>query len=84
VFDNVEASRLTAGATGAQALADKVSDAWLAFARSGDPNTPKLPQWPAFEATQRATMMFDNASVVQNDPLREQRLAMFAALDLAT
>jgi hypothetical protein len=27
-------------------------------------------------------MMFDNASVVQNDPLREQRLAMFAALDL--
>jgi len=84
VFDNVEASRLTAGATGAQALADKVSDAWLAFARSGDPNTPKLPQWPAFDAAQRATMMFDNASVVQNDPLREQRLAMFAALDLAT
>jgi para-nitrobenzyl esterase len=84
VFDNVQASRLTAGATGAQTLADKVSDAWLAFARSGDPNTPKLPRWPAFDAAQRATMMLDNASVVQNDPLREQRLAMFAALDLAT
>jgi para-nitrobenzyl esterase len=84
VFDNVEASRLTAGATGARALADKVSDAWIAFARSGDPNTPKLPHWPAFDAAQRATMMFDNASVVQNDPLREQRLALFAALDLAS
>jgi para-nitrobenzyl esterase len=83
VFDNVQASRLTAGATGAQALADRVSDAWLAFARSGDPNTSKLPHWPAFDASRRATMMFDNASVVQNDPLREQRLAMFAALDLA-
>jgi para-nitrobenzyl esterase len=83
-FNNVQASRLTAGATGAQALADKVSDAWLAFARSGDPNTPALPRWPAFDAAQRATMMFDNASVVQNDPLREQRLAMFAALDLGT
>jgi para-nitrobenzyl esterase len=83
-FDNVQASRLTAGAPGAQALADKVSDAWLAFARSGDPNTPALPHWPAFVAAERATMMFDNASVVQNDPLREQRLAMFAALDLAT
>jgi para-nitrobenzyl esterase len=81
-FNNVQASRLTAGATGAQALADKVSDVWLAFARTGDPNTPALPRWPAFDATQRATMMFDNASVVQNDPLREQRLAMFAALDL--
>jgi para-nitrobenzyl esterase len=84
VFDNVQASRLTAGATGAQALADRVSDAWLAFARSGDPNTSKLPHWPAFDASRRATMMFDNASVVQNDPLREQRLAMFAALDLAS
>ena len=84
VFDNVEASRLTAGATGARALADKVSDAWIAFARSGDPNTPKLPHWPAFDAAQRATMMFDNASVVQNDPLREQRLALFAALDLVS
>jgi para-nitrobenzyl esterase len=83
VFDNVEASRLTAGAAGARALADKVSDAWIAFARSGDPNTPKLPRWPAFDASQRATMVFDNASFVQNDPLREQRLAMFAALDLA-
>jgi para-nitrobenzyl esterase len=84
VFDNVQASRLTAGATGAQALADKVSDAWIAFARSGDPNTPKLPRWPAFDAAQRATMMFDNASFVQDDPLREQRLALFAALDLAS
>jgi para-nitrobenzyl esterase len=84
VFDNVKASRLTAGATGAQALADRVSDAWIAFARSGDPNTPKLPRWPAYDAGQRATMMIDNASVVQNDPLREQRLAMFAALDLAS
>jgi len=83
-FNNVQASRLTAGAPGAQALADKVSDAWLAFARSGDPNTPALPHWPAFDAEKRATMMFDNASVVQNDPLREQRLAMFAALDLST
>ena len=83
-FNNVQASRLTAGAPGAQALADKVSDAWLAFARSGDPNTQSLPRWPAFDAAQRATMMFDNASVVQNDPLREQRLAMFAALDLAS
>lgn len=84
VFHNVEASRLTAGATGAPALADKVSDAWIAFARSGDPNTAGLPRWPAFAASERATMVFDNASYVQNDPLREQRLALFAALDLAS
>jgi para-nitrobenzyl esterase len=83
-FDNVKTSRLTADAPTAQALADKVSDAWLAFARKGDPNTPKLPHWPAFEPAKRPTMVFDNESAVVNDPLREQRLALFAALDLAS
>ena len=71
VFDNVRSSRLTAGAPDAPALADKASDAWIAFARAGDPNTPKLPHWPAFDAAARATMVFDNVSVVANDPLRE-------------
>src|SRR5439155_11324603 len=45
-FDNVKTSRLTSGSQEAIALADKVSAAWIAFARRGDPNTPKLPHWP--------------------------------------
>ena len=63
-------------------LANKVSDAWIAFARTGNPNIPKLPHWPMFDPEGRATMVFDNASKVVNDPLREQRIAMFRALDL--
>ena len=82
-FDNVQISaRLTGGGPDAAALADKVSDAWIAFARTGDPNTPKLPDWPAFTARDRATMVIDNTSRVINDPLREQRIAMFRALNL--
>ena len=82
-FDNVKISaRMTGGGADAMALADKVSDAWIAFARSGDPNTPKLPHWPAYNAKDRATMVVDNVSKVVNDPLREQRIAMFRALDL--
>jgi para-nitrobenzyl esterase len=81
-FDNVKAAtRLTGGGPEAMALADKVSDAWIAFARTGNPNTPKLPRWTPFNATDRPTMVFDNDSRVVNDPIREQRLAMFKALN---
>jgi para-nitrobenzyl esterase len=83
-FDNVKVSaRITGGGAEAIALADKVSDAWIAFARTGDPNTPKLPHWPAYDAKDRATMVINNVSKVVNDPLREQRVAMFEALNFS-
>jgi len=82
-FDNVKiCANLTGGGPEAMALADKVSDAWIAFARTGNPNTPKLPRWPEFNLHDRGTMVFNNESKVVNDPLREQRIAMFRALDL--
>ena len=80
-FDNIKAAtRLTGGGAEAMALADKVSDTWIAFARSGVPNTPKLPRWTPYNATDRPTMVFNNESRVENDPIREQRLVMFKAL----
>jgi para-nitrobenzyl esterase len=82
-FDNVKiAARLTGGGAEAMALADKISDAWIAFARTGDPNTPKLPHWPPFNPADRPTMVFNNQSKVENDPIREQRLLMFSAMNL--
>jgi para-nitrobenzyl esterase len=82
-FDNVMiSSRMTGGGPDAMALADKISDTWIAFARTGDPNTPKLPHWPAYDAKDRATMVINNVSKVVNDPLREQRLAMYQAANL--
>ena len=83
VFDNVKISAaLTGGGPEAMALAEKVSSAWIAFARSGDPNTSLLPRWPAFNSTDRPTMVFNNESKAINDPIREQRLAMFSAMNL--
>ena len=40
----------------ADALADCVMDAWIAFARSGDPSTEAL-SWPAYDSKRRAQMM---------------------------
>jgi para-nitrobenzyl esterase len=82
-FDNIKTNRMTKDSPDAPALADKVSSAWIAFARSGNPNTSKLPQWPAFNPKDRPTMVFNNQSKVENDPLREQRIAMFNAMNLS-
>ena len=66
----------------AYALADKTSSARVAFARGGNPNTPKLPKWPAYSVTSRDTMLFDNDCQVVRDPDRGPRLVMEKVLKL--
>jgi para-nitrobenzyl esterase len=83
VFDNTERSRgFTGGGPRPAALADKISDAWIAFARTGCPDTSKLPVWPPYDAEQRATMVFNDESRIELDPNRERRAAMQAAMRL--
>jgi para-nitrobenzyl esterase len=59
-----------------QPLADKTSGAWVAFARSGNPNHAGIPKWSAYNATDRATMHIDNEWKQVGDPDREERLAL--------
>jgi para-nitrobenzyl esterase len=69
VFANVDkALPLTGAGPEAKTLERLMSDAWIAFARTGDPNTPELPDWPAYDATRRATMVFDTTPRVVDDP----------------
>jgi para-nitrobenzyl esterase len=57
-------------------LADEMSEAWIAFARSGDPNHDKLPSWPAYDKERRATMLFDRGgSRLEDDPWGDERRA---------
>ena len=69
VFDNaLRHASMTGGSEDAQALADKMSRAWVNFARTGNPNADGLPQWPAFTAEKGATMVFDSACEVKYNP----------------
>jgi carboxylesterase type B len=45
-----------------------MSDAQVRFARTGNPNGPGLPNWPAFNTERLPTMVFDNRSEVQYGP----------------
>jgi para-nitrobenzyl esterase len=80
VFDNVEKARSFVGrGDEPQVIADQMSSAWLAFARSGNPNTPALPAWPSYDTTHRATMVFDIQSRVAEDPYPTVRKALFGS-----
>jgi para-nitrobenzyl esterase len=83
VFNNIKiAGPLISKMPEAYALAEKVSAAWVAFARSGDPNVPKLPKWPAYSVKSRDTMLFNDESRVERDPDHGPRLVMEEVLKL--
>jgi para-nitrobenzyl esterase len=42
-------------------LSDMISSYWVNFAKTGDPNGPGLPQWPAFTDKDQKVMVFDAA-----------------------
>lgn len=74
VFNNVEAGRSMVGpGEEPQKLADLMSAAWIAFARTGNPNAKGLPDWPSYDLKRRAVMVFDINSRVRFDPYAEIR-----------
>jgi len=76
-----QAASMTGAMQDRYALAHKMSAAFAAFARTGNPNHKDLPSWPAFNARTYPTMVFGNDCKVVNDPNREERLALRAIRD---
>jgi len=74
VFDNIAqpGSRTGTGAD-AQKTADQMSDAFIAFARTGNPNHAGLPQWRPYELNTRSTMVFNAQSQLVDDPRSAER-----------
>ncbi len=68
-FDNAAlCDHYSAGTPEALALSRQMGAAWVAFARTGNPNHSGLPHWPAYQAQSKATMVLDSPCRVKNDP----------------
>lgn len=74
VFDNVAKSESMSGiGPEQQRIADLMSEAWIAFARNGNPNNKLLPKWPAYNTKDRGGMIFNLEPKVVNDIHGQER-----------
>ncbi len=52
-------------------LADQLASAWVSFAKTGDPNNARTPNWPAYTLAERSTLVFGgpaSATRAEDDP----------------
>jgi para-nitrobenzyl esterase len=79
-FDNLAADGSPiAPSPVAQAMADQVSATFAAFAHTGDPNNSAIPSWAPYTLPRRATLVFDRATRLVDDPRGAER-RLFAAV----
>ncbi|HTE53759.1 MAG TPA: carboxylesterase/lipase family protein [Kofleriaceae bacterium] len=74
-MDKPFAQLLVGGDPRAVPLATAMHDTWAAFLRTGEPTGAGLPDWPAYRAPARSTMILDGVSRVEDDPDRARREA---------
>jgi para-nitrobenzyl esterase len=71
VFNHLSASPERPWKPWDSTLADTVSSYWVNFAKTGDPNGPGLPQWPAYNEHADLLMHFDDKVTVEQSPLKK-------------
>jgi para-nitrobenzyl esterase len=72
VFDNTDDVPMAGNRADKHEMAASLSEAWVAFARNGDPSHPGIPKWPAYTVKNRATMLLDAPCHLEVDPYREE------------
>jgi para-nitrobenzyl esterase len=73
VFDTVSARYGKELAPADEAVAKTINAYWVAFAKTGDPNGPGRPNWPAYDTERDVLANFtEKGVIVQPDPWRAQ------------
>ena len=70
---NPLARPLTGLGSEAGRLSRNIMDAWVAFARAGDPGHEGLPEWPHYEPGNRYTMILGRSCELAEAPLEAER-----------
>ncbi|HEV7682616.1 MAG TPA: carboxylesterase/lipase family protein [Pyrinomonadaceae bacterium] len=73
VFDNIAKPGASAIGPQAQLLADQMSETFIAFARTGNPNNKLIPRWEHYTLPRRQTMVFNVPSHLEDDPRGAER-----------
>lgn len=73
MLDNVGAAESATGNALTPIVAAAMSDALLAFARTGDPNHAGLPRWTPYSLERRETMIMDLPPRMEDDPRGDER-----------
>ena len=73
VFDNTRKPGANAEGPNAQKMADQMSETFIHFARTGDPNNRAIPRWEHYTLPRRRTMVFDVPSHAEDDPRGAER-----------
>ncbi len=80
VFANTDVcDHMTGGGSRARALSSIVSDAWIQFARTGDPNHAAMPAWAPCSREKVPTMIFDDEVRLEFDPDGPERASLAPA-----
>jgi para-nitrobenzyl esterase len=72
-LDDPGIGRLAAGGKDPESVSARMQEAWLAFARTGDPGTAGIPAWPCYDGARRQTMRIDQRFELLEAPLEELR-----------
>jgi para-nitrobenzyl esterase len=79
-FSDPQVRKFSGTGLEAEQLSHWMIDAWATFARTGNPSTTALGDWPSYDAQTRQTLTIGRTHRIESAPFEEQRTCLAAAL----